>query len=189
LVKLSSHGLSWRDEFSGSQTPKAITAGSSVAPRLSEGTTERSSIGSGSTSTSKNAGKPSSTWRRDSGSRTPVEYDVSDPFSPKKISSFRLGGVVSRAAHPSMPKEALNGGPQMVEISRDGKRLYFTNGLYTPWDEQFYPDGVRGWMVKVDVKPGGMELDRKFFLKSDAMRTHQVRLEGADASSDSYCYV
>jgi selenium-binding protein 1 len=118
-----------------------------------------------------------------------IQYDVSDPFKPKKVSSFRLGGIVTRAPHPSQPKEPLNGGPQMVEISRDGTRLYFTNGLYTPWDEQFYPDGMRGWMVKVNVKPeGGMELDRKFFLKSDAMRTHQVRLEGGDASSDSYCY-
>jgi selenium-binding protein 1 len=118
-----------------------------------------------------------------------IQYDVSDPFKPKKVSSFRLGGIVSRAAHPSRPKEPLNGGPQMVEISRDGKRLYFTNALYTPWDEQFYPDGLRGWMVKVDVKPGGgMELDRKFFLQSDGMRSHQVRLEGGDASSDSYCY-
>jgi selenium-binding protein 1 len=33
-----------------------------------------------------------------------------------------------------------------------------------------------------------MELDRKFFLTTDAMRPHQVRLEGGDASSDSYCY-
>jgi selenium-binding protein 1 len=76
----------------------------------------------------------------------------------------------------------------MIEISRDGSRVYFTNGLYTPWDDQFYPDGVRGWMVKADVNPqGGMTLDRKFFLES-AMRTHQVRLEGGDASSDSFCY-
>ncbi|MET0212078.1 MAG: selenium-binding protein SBP56-related protein, partial [Vicinamibacterales bacterium] len=45
------------------------------------------------------------------------------------------------------------------------------------------------WMAKVDVRPGGgMELDRRFFVESDAMRTHQVRLEGGDASSDSYCY-
>ena len=44
----------------------------------------------------------------------------------------------------------------MVEISRDGKRIYFTNALYSPWDDQFYPDGVRGWMAKVDVRPGGM---------------------------------
>ncbi len=119
-----------------------------------------------------------------------IQYDVSDPFNPKKVSSIKLGGIVSRAAHPAKPGQPLNGGPQMVEISRDGKRIYFTNGLYTPWDDQFYPDGVRGWMVKVDVRAngGGMELDRRFFLESDAMRTHQVRLEGGDASSDSYCF-
>ena len=27
-----------------------------------------------------------------------------------------------RTAHPKKPKQALNGGPQMVELSRDGKR-------------------------------------------------------------------
>jgi selenium-binding protein 1 len=118
-----------------------------------------------------------------------IQYDVSDPFNPKKVSSFRIGGIVSRAAHPSKPNQPLNGGPQMVEISRDGKRLYFTNGLYTPWDDQFYPDGVRGWMVKVNVPGNGkMELDPKFFLEPDGHRPHQVRLEGGDASSDSYCF-
>ena len=107
----------------------------------------------------------------------------------RKVSSIRLGGIVGRAAHPSNPEQPLNGGPQMVEVSRDGKRIYFTNSLYTPWDEQFYPDGVRGWMAKVNVRPeGGMELDSRFFLQSDGMRPHQVRLEGGDASSDSYCY-
>jgi selenium-binding protein 1 len=118
-----------------------------------------------------------------------IQYDVTDPFNPRKTGSFRIGGIVSRAGHPAKPGQPLNGGPQMVEISRDGSRVYFTNGLYTPWDEQFYPDGVRGWMVKADVNPqGGMQLDKKFFLESPAMRTHQVRLEGGDASSDSYCY-
>jgi methanethiol oxidase len=118
-----------------------------------------------------------------------IQYDVSDPFNPKKVSSIHLGGVVRRAAHPGKPHSGLNGGPQMVEISRDGRRVYVTNGLYTPWDNQFYPDGVRGWMAKFDVRPeGGMELDRRFFLESGAMRTHQVRLEGGDASSDSFCY-
>jgi selenium-binding protein 1 len=96
--------------------------------------------------------------------------------------------MVNRAAHPSAPGEPLNGGPQMVEISRDGKRVYFTNGLYSPWDEQFYPDGVRGWVAKVDVNGAGMALDNRFFLKTDGMRTHQLRLEGGDASSDSFCY-
>ena len=118
-----------------------------------------------------------------------IQYDVTDPFNPRKTGSFRIGGIVGRAGHPARPGQPLNGGPQMVEISRDGSRVYFTNGLYTPWDEQFYPDGVRGWMVKADVNPqGGMALDEKFFLESPTMRTHQVRLEGGDASSDSYCY-
>jgi selenium-binding protein 1 len=118
-----------------------------------------------------------------------IQYDVSDPFNPKKVASFHLGGIVRRAAHPGKPERPLNGGPQMVEISRDGKRLYFTNSLYTPWDEQFYPDGVKGWMAKVNVQPGGgMQLDRTFFIESDGMRPHQVRLEGGDASSDSFCY-
>jgi selenium-binding protein 1 len=118
-----------------------------------------------------------------------IQYDVTDPFHPKKVSSLQIGGLVRRAAHPASPEQPLNGGPQMVEISRDGRRVYFSNSLYTPWDDQFYPDGVRGWIAKVDVPPGGgMELDRKFFVDTGATRTHQIRLEGGDASSDSYCY-
>jgi selenium-binding protein 1 len=118
-----------------------------------------------------------------------LQYDVSDPVNPKKTGSIYTGGIVRRAAHPQKPKQALNGGPQMVEISRDGKRIYYTNSLYSPWDEQFYPDGVKSWMVKIDGNPaGGMKLDEKFFLEFNGLRAHQLRLEGGDASSDSYCY-
>jgi selenium-binding protein 1 len=117
-----------------------------------------------------------------------IQYDVTDPFNPKKVSSLNIGGIVNRTPHPSAPGEPLNGGPQMVEVSRDGKRVYFSNGLYTPWDEQFYPDGVRGWVAKVDAGPSGMSFDNRFFLKTEGMRTHQLRLEGGDASSDSFCY-
>ena len=114
---------------------------------------------------------------------------VHDPANPKKTGSLHLGGIVRRAAHPKKPQQALNGGPQMVEVSRDGKRVYFTNSLYSPWDEQFYPDGVKSWMVKVDADPaGGMKIDEKFLVEFDGLRAHQVRLEGGDASSDSYCY-
>jgi selenium-binding protein 1 len=116
-------------------------------------------------------------------------YDVSDPFHPKLTGSVHLGGIVRRAGHPNRANGGLNGGPQMVEVSRDGRRVYFTNSLYGPWDEQFYPDGVKSWMVKLDAKPeGGMALDPKFFLEFDGLRSHQVHLEGGDASSDSYCY-
>ena len=118
-----------------------------------------------------------------------IQYDVSDPFNPKKTGSLHLGGMVKHAAHPKKPDQPLNGGPQMVELSRDGRRAYFTNSLYAVVDDQFYPEGIKGWMAKVNLNPkGGMELDKNFFLESDGMRTHQVRLEGGDASSDSYCY-
>lgn len=77
----------------------------------------------------------------------------------------------------------------MVELSRDGGRAYFTNSLYAAIDEQFYPEGIKSWMAKVNLKPqGGMELDPKFFLEFEGLRSHQVRLQGGDASSDSYCY-
>jgi selenium-binding protein 1 len=118
-----------------------------------------------------------------------IQYDVTDPFNPKKVSSIRLGGIAGRTAHPRTPRQPLNGGPQMIEVSRDGKRVYVTNSLYTQWDAQFYPDGIQGWMAKVNVDPrGGMALDNDFFLDCGEMRPHQVRLEGGDASSDSYCY-
>ncbi len=118
------------------------------------------------------------------------QYEVTDPFNPKPTGSVRIGGIVRRAAHPTEPNAPLNGGPQMVEVSRDGRRIYLTNSLYSPWDEQFYPDGIRSWMVKLDVGAGGgLDFDRNFFLQlNDGMRTHQVRLQGGDASSDSFCY-
>jgi selenium-binding protein 1 len=44
-------------------------------------------------------------------------------------------------------------------------------------------------MVKLDVAPqGGMKFDPKFFFETKDYRLHQVRLEGGDASSDSYCF-
>lgn len=118
------------------------------------------------------------------------QYDVSDPVNPRLTGAVRIGGIARRAEHPGSPGVALNGGPQMVEISRDGRRIYLTNSLYSPWDAQFYPDGIRGWMVKLDAPPeGGIELDRHFFLEfEEGMRGHQVRLQGGDASSDSFCF-
>ena len=84
----------------------------------------------------------------------------------------------------------LSGGPQMVEISRDGKRVYFTNSLYGAIDPQFYEGGFDGWMVKLDAKPeGGIAFDPKFFVDwPKGHLPHQVRLQGGDCSSDSYCY-
>jgi selenium-binding protein 1 len=117
------------------------------------------------------------------------QYDVSDPFKPKLTGKVRIGGIVSQASHPKSQGK-LSGGPQMVEVSRDGQRVYFTNSLYGAIDPQFYPDGIKGWMVKLDAGAnGGMEFDKNFFVDWPAPhRPHQVRLEGGDCSSDSYCY-
>jgi selenium-binding protein 1 len=117
------------------------------------------------------------------------QYDVSDPLAPKLTGSLRAGGIAKRTPHPKDPRRALNGAPQMVEISRDGRRVYFTNSLYRTWDDQFYPDGIRGWMAKADVSPHGeFKLDPNFFVDFGELRAHQVRLEGGDASSDSFCF-
>ena len=114
------------------------------------------------------------------------QYDVSDPLNPRHTGTVEVGGIVRKAAHPA--SGSLVGGPQMVEISRDGRRVYITNSLYSSWDDVFYPD-LTGWMVKVNADPnGGMALDPDFFVDFGQGRSHQVRLEGGDASSDSFCY-
>jgi methanethiol oxidase len=117
-------------------------------------------------------------------------YDVTDPFNPVEAGSVRIGGITRRTPHPAAPDLPLSGGPQMVEVSRDGERVYVTNSLYGAWDDQFYPDGVGAWMAKLD---SGTEFafDERFFPHGEdfrGLRPHQTRLQGGDASSDSYCY-
>jgi selenium-binding protein 1 len=116
------------------------------------------------------------------------QYDVTDPMAPRLAGSVRLGGVAAHAPHPS--GRAFAGAPQMTEISRDGRRVYFTNGLYSRWDTQFYPQGVPGAMVMCHVgAQGGIELDRDFFVEfGPDFGAHQIRLEGGDCSTDSFCY-
>jgi selenium-binding protein 1 len=118
------------------------------------------------------------------------QYDVSDPLHPRLAGEVHLGGIVRRAAHPSAPETPLSGGPQMLEVSRDGRRVYVTNSLYLAWDAQFYPDGMEGWLAKLDVgADGGLRPDPRLFVRfPDGMRPHPVRLAGGDASSDAYCF-
>jgi selenium-binding protein 1 len=121
------------------------------------------------------------------------QYDVTDILHPKQTGSVKLGGITRRQPHPAAPELALAGGPQMVEVSRDGRRAYVTNSLYGVWDDSFYPQGVGAWMAKLDIDPdhGGLTADPRFFPNGTdfrGLRVHQTRLQGGDASSDSYCH-
>jgi selenium-binding protein 1 len=49
-------------------------------------------------------------------------------------------------------------------------------------------------MARLDAntETGGMSVDQRFFPHGDdfnGLRVHQARLQGGDASSDSYCFV
>ncbi|HWA78791.1 MAG TPA: selenium-binding protein SBP56-related protein [Acetobacteraceae bacterium] len=116
------------------------------------------------------------------------QYDVSDPLAPRLTGSVRLGGITRATPHAS--GRSFSAGPQMVEISRDARRVYFTNSLYSSWDDQFYPAGVPGRMAMARVgDEGGITLDPDFLVEFPAgYRAHQIRLEGGDCSTESFCF-
>jgi selenium-binding protein 1 len=116
-----------------------------------------------------------------------LQYDVTDPRHPRQTGGIRIGGLVDHTPHPSGASWA--GGPQMIEISRDGRRLYSTNSLYRAWDEQFYPQGVPGAMFKADCDPdGGIRIDPDFLVDFPGHSAYQARLQGGDCSTDSFCF-
>ena len=71
----------------------------------------------------------------------------------------------------------------MVEISRDGKRVYWTNSLYSTWDKQFYPDGVPGAEVMAIADPaGGLALAKDYWVSfPDGYRAHRSGSKAATA--------
>jgi selenium-binding protein 1 len=116
------------------------------------------------------------------------QYDVSDPAAPKLTGRLQLGGVLGRPVHGT---RALNGGPQMIQLSLDGRRLYVSNSLLSTWDNQFYPE-LRSWLLRVNCGPdGGMELDPDFFVDlhdrpGGPARAHEVRLQGGDCTTEIF---
>jgi selenium-binding protein 1 len=110
-------------------------------------------------------------------------YNVSDPANPKLTAQLWLGGLLGK---PSDAGRELNGGPQMLQLSLDGRRLYVTNSLYSTWDNQFYP-GLRSWLLRVNCDPdGSMEVDRDFFVDFSPARAHEVRLPGGDCTTEIF---
>jgi selenium-binding protein 1 len=111
------------------------------------------------------------------------QYDITDPTNPRLTGQLQLGGVLGR---PFDGDRELGGGPQMLQLSLDGRRLYVTNSLYSTWDNQFYP-GLRSWLLRVNCDPaGGMELDPGFFVEFEPARTHEVRLQGGDCTTEIF---
>jgi selenium-binding protein 1 len=121
------------------------------------------------------------------------QYDITDPEKPKLVGQLFLGGVIGKAREFKGKK--LGGGPQMLQLSLDGKRLYVTNSLLSPWDNQFYPDmaKVGSWMLQIDCDTdrGGLTLNERFHVDFGAepdgpSRAHEVRYPGGDCSSDIF---
>ena len=119
------------------------------------------------------------------------QYDVSDPSNPKMTGQVWLGGVIGKTAECQGKK--LGGGPQMLQLSLDGKRLYVTNSLYSPWDNQFYPDMAKegSYLLQIDcdTENGGMKLNEKFMVDfgdepDGPARAHEIRFPGGDCTSD-----
>jgi methanethiol oxidase len=116
------------------------------------------------------------------------QYDVSDPAHPRLTGQLQLGGLLGK---PSDGDRDLSGGPQMIQLSLDGRRLYVTNSLYSTWDNQFYPE-LRSWLMRVNCAPeGGMDLDRDFFVDfhhrpDGPARAHEVRLQGGDCTTEIF---
>jgi hypothetical protein len=99
---------------------------------------------------------------------------------------FRANHSQSKAVRGRLLRSAFAGNSCVVNASTGAISLPAT---LLKFDAQFYPEGIRSWMVKLDARPeGGMEIDPKFFVDCGELRAHQVRLDGGDASSDSYCY-
>jgi selenium-binding protein 1 len=117
-------------------------------------------------------------------------YDVGDPAHPKLTAQVWCGGVLGKQAR--VKGRELNGGPQMLQLSLDGKRLYVTNSLYSSWDNQFYPDIARAgsYMLQLDcAADGGLSVNESFcvdFGKEPAgpVRAHEIRFPGGDCTSD-----
>ncbi len=119
------------------------------------------------------------------------QYDVSDPSNPKLVGQIWLGGVIGH--QPDWKDRQLTGGPQMLQLSLDGKRLYVTSSLYSVWDNQFYPQMAEqgSWMLQIDCDTdgGGLKLNEKFLVDFGKepwgpARAHEIRFPGGDCTSD-----
>jgi selenium-binding protein 1 len=119
------------------------------------------------------------------------QYDVSDPAKPKLTGQVWLGGILGKSR--TLRDRKLHAGPQMLQLSRDGRRLYATDSLFSVWDNQFYPDlGKHGscmLQLDCDTTSGGLKLNERFLVDfgkepGGPSRAHEIRFPGGDCTSD-----
>ncbi|MBO3462711.1 selenium-binding family protein [Aetokthonos hydrillicola] len=119
------------------------------------------------------------------------QYDISNPEDPKLTGQVWVGGLLGKS--PTVRNHKLTGGPQMLQLSLDGRRLYVTNSLFSSWDNQFYPDlsksGSYLLQIDCDSKNGGMQINENFYVDfgaepSGPSRAHEIRYPGGDCTSD-----
>ncbi|KAI6233947.1 SELENBP1-like protein [Aphelenchoides fujianensis] len=134
------------------------------------------------------------------------QYDISDPFDFKLTGQSIIGGLLHRDSgvavldddfpeydQTEVKGRKIDGGPQMMQLSLDGKRLYVTTSLYTVWDQQFYPalmeNGAVMLLVDVDTEKGGMKLNEDFLidfgkLPGGPYAGHEMRYPNGDCTTD-----
>ncbi|HEX7375818.1 MAG TPA: selenium-binding family protein [Pirellulales bacterium] len=119
------------------------------------------------------------------------QYDVSDPARPRLTGQVWLGGVIGKPAQ--LQGRSVAGGPQMLQLSLDGRRLYVSSSLYSSWDNQFYPSMAKrgGYIMQIDcdTEAGGMRINEEFFVDfgrepGGAARAHEIHFPGGDCTSD-----
>jgi hypothetical protein len=117
---------------------------------------------------------------------------TTSPTRAIRGSSRRSGWAACSAATRAIRKASgpLSGGPQMLQNSLDGERVYVSNSLYSTWDNQFYPE-LRGWLTKLDRQPdGSYALAEDFFVDFDEQtggaRPHEIHLPGGDCTTEIF---
>lgn len=119
------------------------------------------------------------------------QYDITDPARPKLTGQVWIGGMLGRA--PEINGHRIAGGPQMIQLSLDGKRLYCTTSLLSTWDNQFYPamDDLGSCLLQIDcdTDQGGLTINPDFFVDfgkepNGPARAHEMRYPGGDCTSD-----
>ncbi|XP_066465087.1 methanethiol oxidase-like [Eleutherodactylus coqui] len=133
------------------------------------------------------------------------QYDITDIHHPRMVGQVFIGGSILKGGAVTVIEDndqpdplfikgrKVPGGPQMIQLSLDGKRLYVTTSLYSAWDKQFYPDMIRdgGVLLQIDVDTtdGGLTVNPDFLVDfgkepHGPVLVHEPRYPGGDCTSD-----